>query len=105
MSKLIDADQFVIETITSLTRTYDTPSQSAYWNGVDMVLNRIDRAPAVDAAPVVHGRWMNPTERKKSFIRICTHCHKVSYNCALDRPYEFCPRCGAIMDAQEGAEK
>ena len=54
----------------------------------------IEEAPTVDAAPVVHGRWIqcephSPLE--------CGECH-----CFFVRlyPRDFCPHCGAKMEAR-----
>ena len=63
----------------------------------------INNAPTVDAVPVVHGRW----ERKQDISTFgmlmfeCSECKKLSEGGILDEPYNFCPNCGAKMDAEE----
>lgn len=60
----------------------------------------IDNMPTADVMEVRHGRW-SPV----SFgIGICT----TKYRCSIckqyenvDRPYKYCPNCGAQMDAKE----
>lgn len=47
-------------------------------------------APVVDAEPVKHGRWMYPF--------YCSACGFEPYY-SSDLTYNYCPNCGAIMDA------
>ena len=58
----------------------------------------VKKAPAVDAAPVVHGRWIAPTELDGHTVAECSRCHKIR---AMD---DFCSSCGARMDLPEGEE-
>lgn len=60
----------------------------------------IDAIPAADVAPVRHGRW-SPVAFG---IGICT----TKYQCSVckqykdvDRPYKYCPHCGALMRETE----
>ena len=60
----------------------------------------IDAIPAADVAPVRHGRW-SPVAFG---IGICT----TKYQCSVckqykdvDRPYKYCPNCGALMREAE----
>lgn len=50
--------------------------------------------PAEDVAPVVHGRWLK-NERFKQKRRKCSECGFDS-----DFEFNFCPNCGARMDAE-----
>lgn len=55
-------------------------------------------APAVDAVPVVHGRWKY---YHKQNIAVCTNC---SFERDLDANFGraiSCPNCGAKMDGGE----
>ena len=70
---------------------------------VDMV-RVIDALPAVDAAPVVHGRW---TWHEDEFSYECSACHcQFDYSCTFgmfDHGYEYasyCPNCNAKMDLE-----
>ena len=75
-----------------------------YSQGLSEAIELIEDAPAVKAAPVVHARWIeedgcylcsacgNPAEETTDYIS--TNGQKTT---------EFCHRCGAIMDAEEGA--
>jgi len=61
--------------------------------------NDIARFPAVNAAPVVHAKWM--IERCAAR---CTHCG-IGYRLSNGGPnamrFKFCPNCGAKMDLEE----
>lgn len=63
----------------------------AGWNGL---IRLLEKAPTVDAVPVVHGRWNNMDGYKT---------RKVCSECGWDVPeygkfYSYCPNCGAKMD-------
>lgn len=68
----------------------------------DTLTRYVKRQPAVDAAPVVHGRW----ERKRSNV-YCTACSK-GYRITNGGPnvmtFVYCPMCGARMDGKEDVE-
>lgn len=49
-------------------------------------------APAVDAAPVVRGEWMELHEENGHEVGTCSHCRHVRI---VDN---YCPNCGALMD-------
>lgn len=60
----------------------------------------INDAPAVDAAPVVHGRWIEKVDMVESYLADstevffeCSVCESPNYG---ESPY--CPNCGAKMD-------
>lgn len=55
----------------------------------------IDEAPTVDAEPVRHGKWEHIGDPKEWDAYICDQC-----NVAQDEPWEYCPSCGARMDAE-----
>lgn len=64
------------------------------------VVSSVENAPAVDVAPVVHGRWV-----RKGSNWYCTGCDK-GYRISCGSPpantFDYCPNCGAKMDG--GAE-
>ena len=67
----------------------------AGWNGL---IRLLEKAPTVDAVPVVHGRWNNMDGYKT---------RKVCSECGWDVPeygkfYSYCPNCGAKMDGGNG---
>ena len=58
----------------------------AGWNGL---LGLIEKAPTVDAVPVVHGHRVDDG----GFYARCSQCDGVLPLCA-----NYCPHCGAKMD-------
>lgn len=73
------------------------------WHPLDEIDSVIDKAPTIDAVPVVHGRWEvvqvwkdNPQTTLK-----CSAC-KVNQPIYEHDEWLYCPFCGAKMDG--GAE-
>lgn len=64
--------------------------------------NLINEAPTVDAAPVVHGEWIEGEDEYTSFLK-CSVCGEefCSWDSDCART-NYCPNCGAKMDG--GAE-
>lgn len=103
MHNLIDSDALKREVRDVVFQVADTPlSNDAMPKLVfqmgELVCKKIDDAPGVDAEPVRHGRWI-PTELRKSFGTLngfkCSLCDKgrmIREN--------YCPNCGAKMDAE-----
>lgn len=58
--------------------------------------------PAVDAAPVVHGRWIFNQEQ---WTWDCTNCKGWVGSGVRIRGYNFCPNCGAKMDGGNDSGK
>ena len=59
----------------------------------------IQTAPAADVQPVKHGRWSECYTDSVHYSGICTACKSASVRQLIEKPYEFCPRCGARMDS------
>lgn len=82
MPKYIDVDKFRKESLTWLDGTC-----------LVVAVEELDRAPAADVAPIVHGEWITTGDELKNTI--CSNCgHWV------ETPYgktPYCPRCGAKM--------
>lgn len=67
----------------------------------------IDKEPAADVAPVVHGRWI---EYPVAHYFKCSNCkYTVPYRKAAllngKRSYTCCPHCHAVMDLKETKEQ
>lgn len=56
------------------------------------IYDYIKNAPAVDAAPVVHGRWISQDSTYTKYQ--CSACKERNF----DGVGRYCPNCGAKMD-------
>lgn len=91
--RLIDADQFILAIMDASLSSIDE----------DTILDLVDSVPTVDAAPVVHGRWI---ERKEHFY-FQNGCKEwINFYCSEcdapnNSPTDYCPNCGVKMDGGE----
>ena len=70
--------------------------QAGFEYGVNLAWVKIDKIPAADVAPVVHGHWIRQDE---SFTRFkCSNPECGIENCSGFENY--CPNCGAKMDEE-----
>ena len=76
-----------------LEKAWEADTQCGYVQVVDV--GDIEDAPAVDAAPVVHGRWIFNQEQ---WTWDCTNCKGWVGSGVRIRGYEYCPNCGAKMN-------
>lgn len=65
----------------------------------------LEKLPAADVAPVVHGRWIHSRYEDCSeqfeFVK-CSQCNHEAYAMAFYvRGGNYCPNCGAKMDGGE----
>lgn len=78
----------------------DAFQEKSYANGWNAVVKMIDNAPTVDAVPVRHGKWklIGANKQGRGGIWECTGRD----GCGKSYPYQcdYCPNCGAIMDAE-----
>lgn len=60
----------------------------------------IEKLPAADVAPVVHGEWLSG----RTFLEnaVCSNC-KTTYEAYYSK-YQYCPRCGSRMDRGESGD-
>lgn len=111
--QLIDADALKLELQGHFeTVEQDTTMSSEFQSGALMGLEAAEFAirctPSIDAAPVVHGRWvkmtgMMPPEYHGHYN--CSECgwHMKGLRNSWTREEElsYCPNCGAKMDGGE----
>lgn len=67
----------------------------------DAVQRMIDRQPTIEAAPVVHGSWVEFDSEHS--VWACSQCQEpyiLMYGTPEDNKYNFCPNCGARMDGK-----
>lgn len=59
----------------------------------------LEKLPAADVAPVVHGRWEYTPQTFNTLGQIrCPFCAWWSLDQSIDGIYKYCPNCGAKMD-------
>lgn len=93
-----------IDAIVSATSFPDVDSIKSICNigngeewvdGVYDAINAVEEVNAVDAAPVVHGKWVEEKDRLNHWH--CSECGRVRGVSIIFMNY--CPHCGAKMDA------
>ena len=69
-------------------------------DGAEVVdVEDIEAMPIIDAAPVVHGRWiLKETCGKNTEKFHCSVCNKIPKSLCIET---YCPDCGAKMDLEE----
>lgn len=98
--RLIEADALKSEMITDLANAMRMQEMHKGDMAV-RVLNKIDEAPTIDAAPIVHAQW-----RYKVAYAAHVHVTNIIYCTACGRgfhriegtDFNYCPSCGAHMD-------
>ena len=55
--------------------------------------------PTVDAKPVRHGKWIEQWRTTDTRMLRCSEC-KMVFNVGNGRDGNYCPNCGARMDAE-----
>lgn len=84
--RLIDADALVAE-----LKWLQSQVSSASAIEIQEYIDRTNRQPTIEAAPVVHGRW----KKRGKNLGECSVCGEV----VMVR-YRYCPDCGAKMDKE-----
>lgn len=104
MGKLIDAEKLKARIDEEECRRIEEP---AWYDGLDTCREIIEKIPAVDAAPVVHGRWIE-YPLCLGYVGAYSEDHIVCSNCKsvwsiIDNDterFKHCPYCGAKMDGE-----
>ena len=101
--RLIDANA-----LKNTVRAQEWKKDTAIALTVDWICMLIDEAPAVDAVPVVRGKWIpnqhweyrngNTTMSGDTGLG-CSACGAVNFT-GINQRTPFCPHCGARMDGE-----
>lgn len=95
--RLIDADAFEV-----FSYSKDEMWSDSFDDGVQMVLEKIDQAPTIDAVPVKHGEWKFCGDTGTTHCTACGwNIEECFYDPNTNEPYYYCPNCGAKMDGKE----
>ena len=95
--KLIDADALAAKWNSLLSRM-QMVDDGAYPVDFIAVIYDLNNTPAVDAVPVVHGRW-SPSTIQYGFV-ICNVCGDWRSSHWVEDRFNYCPNCGAKMDGE-----
>lgn len=90
--RLIDSDRLLRPDMIRMC--YHLPN-----GDIAMPIGDIKHAPTVDAAPVVHGRWipvLNGIDDDTNPAFDCSECDAM-----CRKKHNYCPGCGAKMDLEE----
>jgi hypothetical protein len=71
-----------------------------FYRGKAKAEARIEKLPAADVAPIVHGEWLAWETEENVFE--CPFCHKaiqLMVGTPADNEYRHCPGCGAKLHA------
>ena len=102
MSRYIDADK-LCEKADEILKVAKKEHRSRVIDFMALLMvPTIVSQPTIDVAPVVHARWEWVTKN----IYYCTECgRETSVEEYMEKPtWNYCPHCGAIMDADEEEE-
>lgn len=102
------------ESIVSKAKVIQELEQLKNWLGrksdkdsVQHIIDRIDLIAGVDASPVVHAYWYGSEfDGYADGFPVydtwgCSHCHEEVNSEGFPPSYDYCPYCGAKMDAKE----
>ena len=67
--------------------------KSEFLSGIATAISEVEAAPAVDAAPVMHGRWKWTLGKP-----YCECCAIEPYRASNNEMPNYCPNCGAKMN-------
>ena len=94
MGRLIDTDK-----LHYIMEDPEKPKQMDYIRRF-----MVDKAPTVDAEPIRHGQWLGIDDEPCEVFQ-CDKCGYITeeIGCADNKPnnFNYCPRCGALMDEVE----
>ena len=72
--------------------------------GINTALREVQRVPAADVRPVKHGKWLKRDDMPRIVECKCSICGYAEYPSKNDRYWferNYCPNCGAKMEAQD----
>ena len=105
--RLIDADQMAIDEseayLSAQCQIKDELARSVNAVVHTKIQRLIADTPTVDAAPLVHGRWIQ-TDKADIVWRECSVCgdRRISTWFGKNvKAFNYCPKCGAKMDAED----
>ena len=89
MSNLFDKQRFLNDLINC--------SESIGRKSLMVLIEVLKNQPAIEAEPVVHGRWIFGTANHREYMK-CSECLHSQTPTGV---FVYCPNCGAKMDRGE----
>ena len=95
--RLVNADALLseMEKYNDLSARYRNEYLYGMQQQLETCIELVEDAPTVDAAPVVHGQWID----KDGGIATCSVCGD---RWGVWSVMKYCPNCGAKMDGKDG---
>lgn len=93
--RLIDADK-LDEVLESFEKKYNQTFFRISAGAVKWIRTVVYAMPTIEAEPVRNGRWIWNIEKTKPF---CSECLEEPYRKSNKKLPNFCPYCGANMNA------
>lgn len=91
--------QAAIDAVTAVyVRTAGYKTRERVWE----TMEAIQKLPAADVAPVVHGTW--EFRHGSWYYSNCGRGYKNKFGVVTARKYNCCPNCGARMDGGDDGE-
>lgn len=96
--RLIDADALPYSSVQIYYGEDNTGKPIVVGGNAVVMSVAIKDAPTIDAAPVVHARWVHVGRMSLAlpWTMRCSNC-----SCPSEYEHNFCPNCGRKMDAKE----
>ena len=76
----------------------ETGYHNLKWCAMKEAKDVLSTLPAVDAVPVVHGRWIDHKDEHQ--CSVCKETTIVDFYVWKNIQFDFCPYCGAKMDGE-----
>lgn len=95
MTRLIDADALNLE--------YEV-DMADDWKTAHEIANVVKYAPTIDAEPVRHGKWNRYYRMHSGDTFVCNRCGSCFVVLQGADKMNYCPSCGARMDAERKEE-
>lgn len=89
--RLIDADAFEVVVLQDVSNEFA--------EGVQYAMELLDKAPTIEARPVVRGEWVDLGRNYYTVVSQCSEC-----GAKYDFRSPYCPNCGAEMRTKEESE-
>lgn len=97
MARAIDADAFKNEIREIGNERFLETGDQEHLRIAEMVCQYVNKQPTIEAAPVMHGKWIEPEGVEIAITCICSECKK-EFPMWAKKDYDYCPNCGARMD-------